>query len=352
MAQTGGALLKEEKEEEVKTTTIITTTAAAEEEDEKAKETQLQHDEKQATRNAFQSARRKRSLALKLCCATCIGCCCWCNGDSGHQRSPVDSDFLSSSSSSSKRRACILDARILLVTSAFLAVAGWTLFIAAAVYASYYSAFHPMRGYEWAPGFVIVPFSMLAFCLLPAKRSPTDFMLGDEQERRQYRGRMSLVIFSSVLFCLVGISAGIMISIVGWIAPPPSLRSSSSSSSSSSPFSMSATPTPTPSHKPNSHPQILGSITIGSAAHEFYIRDDDGNTAGNATTTTTTTTTSPPTNDSTVGAILLAHIFCLLLSVYFMWLYMYPPEMFRKPKQVDTFTLESLPSYGEEESDY
>lgn len=180
--------------------------------------------------------------------------------------------------------APLFSKRSYLVLACLATVFGWGLFFGAAMHASLYTQSHAMRGWEWLPGFAIVPVALVALCLLPD--TPYVFMLfGDNRAsyEREINTRLGWVVF----FVGGGLIAGSMLTYVEWIAPPPQLKP--------------IAPTPTPSAEPMAKLHV--SPSPSPAPREWVATP----------------------RDTTVGYMLLTHYALLSVSLLLFWKYAVTP---------------------------
>jgi hypothetical protein len=153
--------------------------------------------------------------------------------------------------------------RFFFVAALIAACAGWAVFIVAAVFSSIYSDAHPMRGYEWLPGFAIVPIALLAFVRMP---SLYQARLAAPDERDIHNTAINVRIGLVLLPTFGGVVGGIIMTAVGWFAPPACYAHHTSSSQAARWFHSSPSPSATPAPARCAPDPTTGSLLLAQLA--------------------------------------------------------------------------------------
>jgi hypothetical protein len=111
-----------------------------------------------------------------------------------------------------------LSKRSYIVLASLLAVVAWGVFFGAVTETSTGRGSHSMHGYEWIPGFMIVPLALVAFCFLPD--TPYISMLPAEH-RASYEREINTRLVCVVLLVGAGIVGGAWMISTKWYWPPP-----------------------------------------------------------------------------------------------------------------------------------
>jgi len=132
------------------------------------------------------------------------------------------------------------------VAALLSAALGWGMFAVAVVFSTLYSDSQRMRGFEWVPGFLIVPLAWIGFLRWPPSGVGQGVVFSSADERSVNDTAINLRIGYIILMVMAGIIMGGIFVTVEWFVPPASVSTSSSSSLPTTGRGLHISPSPQP----------------------------------------------------------------------------------------------------------